>query len=272
MLILHWTGIDTAQAMAALCIAAAALTPAAVFALARAVGPRRAPDPAGGAPRRPLPRGAALRDHVRRRDLRLRRGGHRGAALRPPPPVRAAGCAAFVVASLFSWALLAVGAFAAVVALRRDGVRAAAVLAAGCGAALVLGQGALALATGYDPIGTLAATEAYYRNSVASRRPYWFWVLGLARRLGRHARPPDRRGPPARRPAGPRPRARGRAVVGVAAVAGLHQGGDERIWLIFVPLACVAAAEALPPGRIRLLAAALAAQALVTAALFSTIW
>jgi hypothetical protein len=62
------------------------------------------------------------------------------------------------------------------------------------------------------------------------------------------------------------------AVVGVASVAGFTKAETERIWLIFVPLACVAAAEALPAGRVRLLAAALAAQAFVTAALFATIW
>jgi hypothetical protein len=158
------------------------------------------------------------------------------------------------------------------VALRRDGVRPAVLLAAGCGAALVLGQGMLALATGYDPVGTLTATEAYYRNSVASRRPYWFWVLGSPVAWGVMLGPPIAAGLLlAARRAAPAGLAVA-AVVGVAAVAGFTKAETERIWLIFVPLACVAAAEALPPGRIRLLAAALAAQALGTAALFATIW
>ena len=39
-------------------------------------------------------------------------------------------------------------------------------------------NGALAAAYGYDPIGTLRATEGVYRHSVASVRPYAFWVIG----------------------------------------------------------------------------------------------
>ncbi len=272
MLVLHWTGIDTAQAMAALCIAAAALTPAAVYALAGAVGldVRRTHLAALLAALSPV----TLLFGITSADAVFAFVGAVTAALLCDrrAPVRAAGCAAFVVASLFSWALLAVGAFAAVVALRRDGVRPAVLLAAGCGAALVLGQGMLALATGYDPVGTLTATEAYYRNSVASRRPYWFWVLGSPVAWGVMLGPPIAAGLLlAARRAAPAGLAVA-AVVGVAAVAGFTKAETERIWLIFVPLACVAAAEALPPGRIRLLAAALAAQALGTAALFATIW
>ena len=39
-------------------------------------------------------------------------------------------------------------------------------------------NGALAAAYGYDPIGALRATEHVYRHSVASVRPYAFWVIG----------------------------------------------------------------------------------------------
>jgi len=272
MLVLHWTGIDTAQGMAALCIAGAVLTPAAVLGLARAIGL--------GEPRARLAAllaalsPVALLFGITSADAIFACVGAVTAALLCDrrPAVRAAGAVAFAIASLFSWALLAVGAFGAVVALRRDGVRAAAVLAAGCGAALLLGQGVLALATGYDPIGTLAATEAYYRNSVASRRPYWFWVLGspvawavmLGLPIAAGVLLAARRAAPAGLAVA--------VVVGVAAVAGFTKAETERIWLIFVPLACVAAAEALPPGRLRPIAAGLAAQGLVTAALFATIW
>jgi hypothetical protein len=272
MLVLHWTGIDTAQAMAALCIAAAALTPAAVLALGRAVGleERRARLGAVLAAFSPV----ALLFGITSADAIFAFAGALTAALLCDrrPGIRLAGCAAFVVASLLSWALLAVGAFAAVVALRRDGPRSALVLAAACGAALVAGQGALALATGYDPLGTLAATEAYYRNSVASRRPYAFWVLGSPVAWGVMLGLPLAAGLLlAIRRAGPAGLAVA-TVVGVASVAGFTKAETERIWLIFVPLACVAAAEALPPGRVRPIAAALALQAFATAVLFSTIW
>ena len=32
--------------------------------------------------------------------------------------------------------------------------------------------------TGFDPIGTLRATEDVYRAGVATIRPYWYWLLG----------------------------------------------------------------------------------------------
>ncbi|HET7341577.1 MAG TPA: hypothetical protein VFL90_08955, partial [Methylomirabilota bacterium] len=54
----------------------------------------------------------------------------------------------------------------------------AALLAAGCAAAVVTLNAALALAYGYDPIGTLHATEQVYRDSVAQQRPRWFWTAG----------------------------------------------------------------------------------------------
>src|SRR5215217_5296483 len=91
---------------------------------------------------------------------------------------RAAGVVVFALGTLMSWALLGVGAWAAVLAWRRQGLRAALALAAACAVTTFALDGALALATGYDPIGALRATEQVYRNSLASRRPYAFWVLG----------------------------------------------------------------------------------------------
>ena len=81
-------------------------------------------------------------------------------------------------ATLLSWALLAVGAWATVLAWRRRGPLAAVGLAAACAAACLVVNGALAAAYGYDPIGALRATEGVYRHSVASVRPYAFWVIG----------------------------------------------------------------------------------------------
>ena len=39
-------------------------------------------------------------------------------------------------------------------------------------------HGALAAATGWDPLGTLRATEQVYRFGIAGERPYWFWLAG----------------------------------------------------------------------------------------------
>jgi methylthioxylose transferase len=115
------------------------------------------------------------------------------------------------------------------------------------------------------------ATEGVYRDSVASRRPYAFWVLGGTVGWGvmggvvtlwwlhavRHGRP----GAVALA-----------AVIAIAALLGFTTAETERIWLPFTGIACAAAAAVLPPERLRAAVAALAAQALALSALFETIW
>jgi hypothetical protein len=61
------------------------------------------------------------------------------------------------------------------------------------------------------------------------------------------------------------------ALVAVAAVIGVTKAETERIWLPFVPLACVAAA-AVPIRRLRLVLAGLVAQAPLVEVLFGTVW
>jgi hypothetical protein len=186
---------------------------------------------------------------------------------------RAAGAVALAVGSLFAWSLLAVGAWAALLALRRDGVRAALILSAMCGLAVVAFYAALYGATGFDPIGTLRATEDVYRAGVASVRPYWYWVLGsptaflivLGLPISWYAL---------------RALSAGRtlavtifAVVAFAAVMGFTKAETERIWLFFAPFVCLAAAAG--PARAvpwRPLLAALAVQGLAWELVFDTIW
>jgi hypothetical protein len=181
---------------------------------------------------------------------------------------RAAGAGLLAVGSTFSWALPAVGAWAVL----RAGRRRALPLAALCGAALLALHGALAAAYGWDPLAALRATERLYRNSLASARPYRFWVLGspvawlvtlgLPIAAGFAAAAARRR-----------PAALALAVVVViAAAGGFTKAETERIWLFLTPLAAVAAAEALPPRATRLVLAALAAQALAWQLLFNTVW
>jgi hypothetical protein len=186
--------------------------------------------------------------------------------------VRAAGAVVLAVASLFSWALLALGAWATALAWRRRGAPAAAGLAAACATAWLALNGALAGAYGYDPIGTLRATEQVYRHSVASVRPYAFWVAGSPVAWGVMLGLPIAA-------AALRSCVRGNdaavalaVVVGVAAVAGFTKAETERIWLFLVPLACVAAAPAIAPRRRTAVIAALVAQALAIELLFDTIW
>jgi methylthioxylose transferase len=62
------------------------------------------------------------------------------------------------------------------------------------------------------------------------------------------------------------------AVVAASALLGFTKAETERIWLPFVPLACVAAASTLPSRWLTWILSALAAQALVAELLFDSIW
>jgi methylthioxylose transferase len=183
------------------------------------------------------------------------------------------GCAlVLAVVSLFAWSLLAVGAWAALLAWRRGGLKDMLALGVLCGAALLGVHGAFAALTGFDPIGTLEATEQVYRRGIASERPYWFWlpgsptafllVLGLPiawlalRALG----------------AGDATAVAIFAVIAIAAVAGFTKAEVERIWLCFAPFVCLAAASALHERHLRPVLALLAVQALAWELLWNTVW
>lgn len=187
------------------------------------------------------------------------------------PIRRGLGAALLALASFFSYALLAAGAWAAIVRWRRDGLAAAARLAALCAAALVLLYAALYLATGFDLPAALAATNERYREGLASARPYLFYVFGspaayllmlgpvawfAARSLARREATALALG----------------AVVAASAIAGYTKAETERIWLFLVPFACLAAARALPPRWLAPLLGALCAQAIATQLLFFTKW
>ena len=121
-------------------------------------------------------------------------------------------------------------------------------------------QAVFALATGFDPLGTLHATNRVYVLGIAARRPYAFWLFGspVAFLLVL--------GLPiawlALRSASPEAIAIG-AVLALSALAGFTKAETERIWLFYAPLVCLAAAPLV--RRHRTLAAALAVQALSTA-------
>jgi methylthioxylose transferase len=180
---------------------------------------------------------------------------------------RAVGAVALAVASFFAWSLLAVGAWAAIVTLRREGRRAALALSALCAAALLAFYALLYGATGFDPLGTLRATEDVYRAGIASMRPYWYWLLGsptaflvvLGLPITWYAL-----------------RARHTlalaifAVIAFAAVMGFTKAETERIWLFFAPFVCLAAASRDIPLRPVLVL--LAVQAMAWELAFDTVW
>ncbi len=144
--------------------------------------------------------------------------------------------------------------------------------ATACGVGVLILNGLLALATGYDPIGTLQATSTYYGLSLARVRPYAYWWIGSPVGWALMTGPviagawliaARRRHPAALALV---------AVIVIASVAGFTKAEVERIWLPFVPFGCVAAATVLPVSRTRAIAAALVAQGLVVSLLFQTIW
>ena len=183
---------------------------------------------------------------------------------------RAAGAVILAGGSLFAWSLPAVGAWAAILTLRRDGLRDALALSALCGVALLVFHALLHAATGFDPIGALRSTEDVYRAGIASTRPYWFWLLGspvaflvvLGVPLSWLAL---------------RALTRGEAtavaifaVIAIAAVLGFTKAETERIWLFLAPFVCLAAAR--EPAPLRPVLGALAAQALLYELAFDTVW
>ena len=267
LLLVHWLGIRSAAAFAALVVGVGALTVPLTYLIGRELGRPERQARTGALLCAAAP--ATVLFGVSSADYLYAALGAASAWLLLRRP--ALGAAALAIASLFSWALLAIGAWAVLVRWRGRGRRDAVMVATACALAVVALDGILAVAAGYDAVGTLRATGRIYRDSMASQRPYAFWVLGspaawwliLGAPLGwLFARAAARRDTGALALA---------AVLLIAAVLGFTKAETERIWLPFVPLACAAAA-ATPLARPRLLVLVLAAQALAASVLFSTVW
>ena len=268
LLVLHVLGLTTAAGVAGLCIFVGALGAPLTYALGRALGDERDARVAGVLfACSPL----TLLFGVTSFDYLFATCGLAAACLLASGR-RAAGAIALAFAALMSWALLAVGAWAAVLAWRRQGIRAAAGLAAACAVAWLALNAILAAAYGYDPIGTLQATEAVYRHGVASVRPAAFWAFGSPVAWGVMLGLPIAAAALRALAHGAAPAVALGAVLAIAAVAGFTKAETERIWLFLVPLACVAAAPCVARARLGAVVAALVGQALVVEVLFDTIW
>jgi hypothetical protein len=271
LLLMRALGVETAERLAALCILGAALCAPLTYAIGRTLVSERAARTAGlVAVFTPV----MLLDGFTSFDaIYAAMGGVAAALLLSRRPwVVALGAVAFAICTVFSWALLGVGAAVAIAVLVRDGPRRALVVAAASGAGFVGINAWLAIGWGYDPVGTLTATEEVYRNSLAQVRPYRFWVFGSPVAWGvmlgpivvaAAVRAAMRRSPAAIAIL---------TVVLIAAVAGFTEAETERIWLIFVPLACVAAAPLLTRERLPWVLGLLAAQALAVQLLAETVW
>jgi hypothetical protein len=185
---------------------------------------------------------------------------------------RVAGAVVLALASLFAWSLLAIGAWAALLAWRRRGVRDMLALGALCAAMLLAVHGLLAALTGFDPIGALRATEQVYRFGIASERPYWFWLPGSPTAFLLMLGVPIAWLALRALAAGDDTAVAIFAVIAIAAVAGFTKAEVERIWLSFAPLVCLAAAGRLEDRHLRPVLALLAAQALAWELVWNTVW
>lgn len=189
----------------------------------------------------------------------------------PRPAARAAGCVVVALGSFFSWLLLAIPVWAVVVVWRREGGRQAASVAAASAGAIVAFTLLLAVVWGYDPVAVIRALRRIYAEGAAAHRPYAFWLFGspaawlamLGLPVAWAALRAGAAGDAAAVALG--------VVVVVSAIAGVTKAETERIWLPYVPLACVAAA-ATPIRPRTILLTALAAQGVAVEVLFGTVW
>jgi methylthioxylose transferase len=271
LLVMHALDVDTPEELAALCIGAGSLLAPLTYAVGRAVldecGARVAGLLCALAPS-VLLFGATSADAV------FATLGLLAAwpLCSPRWPVRALGAVLLAGASLFAWSLPAVGAWAALLALRRRGWRDALALGVLCGAVLLAVHGAFAAATGFDPVGALQATESVYRFGIAERRPYAYWLLGSPAAFLLMLGVPITWFALRAVVAGSDLALAVFAVIAVAAVAGFTKAEVERIWLFLAPLVCLAAAGAIRPSLLRPVLALLGAQALAWELAWNTVW
>ena len=273
LLVMDAFGLTTPARLAAVCIGLGALSAPLTYGLARGLLDERAARLAGLL--MALSPGALMFGATSADAVFLTLGLLAAWPLASPSrPVRVTGAIVLAAASLFAWSLLAVGAWAAILVLRREGWRPAFEVCVLCGGALLAFHGAFAALTGFDPIGTIAATEDVYRAGVASIRPYWYWVLGspvgflivLGLPISWLAIRQLTVGSPEAVAIF--------AVLAIASVLGFTKAETERIWLFFAPFVCLAAARSLAerPRLTTTVLAALAGQALLHELCFDTVW
>jgi hypothetical protein len=187
------------------------------------------------------------------------------------PANRLLGAGALALATFFSYALLAVGAWAALVRRRRDGIRPALRLVALCAVVLVVAFVVLDLLTGFDLIAAIRATDDRYREGVARLRPYAFWFFGSPAAFVLML------GPIAWFAARSLARKEASAValaivIGVSVIAGYTKAETERIWIFLVPFACLAAARSLPRRWLGPVLVGATAQAVLIEIFLATKW
>ncbi len=270
LLAIHYLGLDTPAGLAALTIVVGALATPLLYLLARELATE------------PEARAAALLFVFVPTSLLY--GATSGDALfatlgvlaavgllarRPLNQLLGAGALAF--AAFFSYALLAVGAWAALVRRRREGVGVAIRLAALCAAVLVSVYLIVDITTGFDLVAAIRATDDRYREGVARLRPYAFWFFGSPAAFVLMLGPVAWFA--ARSLAAKEATAVALAIViAISVIAGYSKAETERIWLFLVPFACLAAARSLSARRLPLVLVAITAQAVLIETFLFTKW
>jgi hypothetical protein len=270
LLTMHYLGIDTAAGLAALTIAVGALAIPLLYLLAREL--------AGEAEARAaallfvfvptsLLYGATSADALFATLGVLAAVG----LLARRPANQALGAGALALATFFSYALLAVGAWSALVRWRHDGIGAALRLAALCAVVLLATFVLLDLVTGFDLIAAIRTTDDRYREGIARLRPYAFWFFGSPAAFILML------GPiawfAARSLAAKEATAVALAIViAISVVAGYTKAETERIWIFLVPFACLAAVRSLPRRWLTPVLLGATAQAVLIEIFLATKW
>lgn len=270
LLAMHYLGIDTAAGLAALTIVVGALATPLLYLLARELAPEAE---ARAATLLLVFVPTSLLYGATSADALFATLGVLAAVglLARRPANQALGAGALALATFFSYALLAVGAWSALVRWRRDGLAAALRLAALSAVVLVVAFVVLDLVTGFDLIAAIRATDDRYREGIARLRPYAFWFFGSPAAFILML------GPIAwfwaRSLAAKEATAIALAlVIAISVIAGYTKAETERIWIFLVPFACVAAARSLPRRWLTPVLLGTTAQAVLIEIFLATKW
>jgi hypothetical protein len=270
LLVIHYLGLDTAAGLAALTIVVGALATPLLYLLARelvAESEARAATLLFVFVPTSLLYGATSGDALFATLGVLAAVGL--LARRPLNQLLGGGALAF--AAFFSYALLAVGAWAALVRWRREGIGVAIRLAALCAAVLVSVYLIVDITTGFDLVAAIRATDDRYREGIARLRPYAFWFFGSPAAFVLMLGPVAWFA--ARSLAAKEASAVALAIViAIIVLAGYTKAETERIWLFLVPFACLAAARSLSTRRLPLVLVAITAQAVLIETFLFTKW
>jgi hypothetical protein len=272
LVLIHALGIDSAKALATLTIAIGALAVPLTYALGRSAGLGEPRSRAAALLLALSP--SALLYGVTSTDSMFATLSTAAACLllASGHGRRALGAVTLAIASFFSWALLAIGAFATIAVAIREGLRRGVVLVLLIAGVLVIAYGALYAASGFDPVGAVRAAGDAYDLGISNARPYAYWLFGSPVAFAVALGLPTAWYASRALGTGEAVAVALAAIILVSVVVGLTKAETERIWLFMGPPAAVAAATLVPLRRMPAILGLLTAQALACGLLLFTVW